>query len=89
MKEGLGDMVIAKPVPNMPLGLLGDEDRSLLKSTYFSQYPQRKVWYHADFIEMDEYGIVMHGRSDGVLNPQGVRFGSAEIYRIIEKMQDP
>jgi len=86
-----GDMVITKPFPNMPIGLLGDDaEDSRLRDTYFNHYPGRTVWYQGDFvqIEPETRGVIMQGRSDGVLNPQGVRFGSAEIYAVVEEMKD-
>ncbi|KAK9896753.1 acetoacetyl-CoA synthase [Cystobasidium minutum MCA 4210] len=87
---GEGDLVIEKPMPFMPLGFLGDDaNDSRLKDAYFNHYSHTSVWYHADHVAIDENGgITMLGRSDGVLNPQGVRFGSAELYAVVEEMKD-
>ncbi|KAK9899512.1 acetoacetyl-CoA synthase [Cystobasidium minutum MCA 4210] len=86
-----GDLVITKPMPNMPLGFLGDDDKKTrLRDTYFNHFPNKQVWYQADYIVVNPKtrGIHMLGRSDGVLNPQGVRFGSAELYAVVEEMKD-
>lgn len=92
VKEGEeGDLVISAPFPNLPLAFLGDDEKGTkLKSTYFTHYPDKTVWYQADYMSVDPKtkGITMLGRSDGVLNPQGVRFGSAELYTIVEEMKD-
>ncbi|CAD6587745.1 MAG: acetoacetyl-CoA synthetase [Cyphobasidiales sp. Tagirdzhanova-0007] len=90
LTEGLGDLVIARPAPNMPLGLVGDDkEKTKFRETYFNHYSSRCIWYHADYVEIDKHGgIIMHGRSDGVLNPQGVRFGSAELYSVIEQFTE-
>ncbi|KAK4047059.1 hypothetical protein OIV83_005622 [Microbotryomycetes sp. JL201] len=87
---GEGDLVIERPMPNMPLGFLHDADRTKFLAAYFDHYQlERKVWYHGDHIAIDEHaGYTMLGRSDGVLNPQGVRFGSAELYAVVEEFKE-
>ncbi len=56
-------------------------------NAYFRKYPG--IWHHGDFIEITEHnGIIVYGRSDATLNPGGVRIGTAEIYRIVENMEE-
>ncbi|UUE28694.1 acetoacetate--CoA ligase (plasmid) [Rhodococcus qingshengii] len=83
----VGELVITKPIPSMPVALWGDADRSRLHDTYFSTYPG--VWRHGDWITLtDRGGILIHGRSDATLNRKGVRIGSAEIYEAVEQLAD-
>ena len=72
----------------MPVGFWNDKDGSKYQAAYFNQV--RGVWYHGDFLEISSKtgGVVMLGRSDGTLNPAGVRFGSAEIYNIMNEFMD-
>jgi len=80
-----GELVCTKPFPSMPVRFWNDPDFKLYSAAYFDKIPG--VWAHGDFIHMNPKtngGIVMLGRSDGTLNPSGVRFGSAEIYNIVE-----
>ncbi|GAA5979120.1 hypothetical protein JCM11641_008433 [Rhodosporidiobolus odoratus] len=89
-----GDMVITKPFPNMPIGFwpLNEEGRKRYRAAYFEAYPTKKpaVWTHGDWIEVSSLtgGVMVYGRSDGVLNPGGVRFGSSEIYSVVEKIEE-
>jgi acetoacetyl-CoA synthetase len=69
----------------MPIGLWNDADRTKLRASYFSQFPG--VWAQGDYAEQRPNGsLLIHGRSDAVLNPGGVRIGTAEIYRQVEKV---
>ncbi|KAJ2807880.1 hypothetical protein H4R20_001096 [Coemansia guatemalensis] len=79
-----GDMVCVKPFPCMPVCFWNDNDGKRYRSAYFERYPH--VWYQGDFIVISDKtgGVQMLGRSDGTLNPAGVRFGSAELYNIID-----
>ncbi|CAG0902053.1 unnamed protein product [Cyprideis torosa] len=81
-----GELVCTKPFPSMPIYFLNDGDGVRYKSAYFSRFPDAHVWAHGDYalLNKETGGLVMLGRSDGVLNPAGVRFGSAEIYDILE-----
>ncbi|MDE0212524.1 MAG: acetoacetate--CoA ligase [Deltaproteobacteria bacterium] len=80
-----GELVCRKPFPSMPLGFWDDPGEARYRETYFDTYPG--VWRHGDYLEATpEQGFVIHGRSDTTLNPAGIRFGTAEIYRIIERM---
>src|SRR5690606_7546818 len=80
-----GDLVCTSPFPSMPLGFWNDPDGARYRAAYFERFPG--VWHHGDYAELTEHdGIVMYGRSDAVLNPGGVRIGTAEIYRIVEEV---
>uniref|UniRef100_A0A8C3V9B6 Acetoacetyl-CoA synthetase n=1 Tax=Catharus ustulatus TaxID=91951 RepID=A0A8C3V9B6_CATUS len=77
-----GELVCTKPIPCQPTHFWNDENGSKYRKAYFSKFPG--VWAHGDFCKINPKtgGIVMLGRSDGTLNPNGVRFGSSEIYNI-------
>jgi acetoacetyl-CoA synthetase len=82
-----GELVCRRPFPSMPLGFWGDEDGSRYRSAYFERYPG--CWHHGDWVELTPHGgLVIYGRSDAVLNPGGVRIGTAEIYRPVERMPE-
>lgn len=83
-----GELVCRSPFPSLPLGLLGDEDGARFHETYFSQNPG--MWTQGDFAESREAsgGYVIYGRSDATLNPGGVRIGTAEIYRQVDKVAE-
>jgi acetoacetyl-CoA synthetase len=78
----VGELVITKPLPSMPIGLWGDEDGSRLRESYFDYYPG--VWRHGDWIEITSRGTaIIYGRSDSTINRGGVRMGTSEIYRAV------
>lgn len=78
-----GELVLTKPMPSMPIGFWGDADGSRYRAAYFEAYPG--VWRHGDWITLDADGsCVITGRSDATLNRGGVRFGTSEIYRVVE-----
>ncbi|KAF9578775.1 hypothetical protein BGW38_005264, partial [Lunasporangiospora selenospora] len=79
-----GDLVCSKIFPCMPVYFWDDAGHKKYKSAYFDNY--EGIWYHGDFVWINPVtgGITMLGRSDGTLNPNGVRFGSAEIYNIVD-----
>jgi acetoacetyl-CoA synthetase len=82
-----GELVCTKPFPCMPVQFWNDPDGSRYHDAYFARFPG--VWTHGDFAEITETGgIVIHGRSDAVLNPGGVRIGTAEIYRQVEQIPE-
>lgn len=82
----LGELVITKPMPSMPVAFWGDTDGSRYYNTYFDQYPG--VFRFGDWIRFSEHGsCVITGRSDATLNRGGVRLGTAELYRVVE--EDP
>ncbi|XP_068845782.1 acetoacetyl-CoA synthetase isoform X4 [Capricornis sumatraensis] len=78
-----GELVCTKPLPCQPTHFWNDENGSKYRKAYFSKFPG--VWAHGDYCRINPKtgGIVMLGRSDGTLNPNGVRFGSSEIYNIV------
>jgi acetoacetyl-CoA synthetase len=78
-----GELVCTAPFPSMPLGFWNDEGGARYRAAYFEHFPG--VWRHGDYAEITEHeGFVIYGRSDAVLNPGGVRIGTAEIYRQVE-----
>ena len=85
--EQRGELVCTKPFPSAPVGFWNDPDNAKYRAAYFEKYPG--VWAHGDFAELRRTGgIVIHGRSDAVLNPGGGRIGTAEIYRQVEKLDE-
>ncbi|MEZ4324653.1 MAG: acetoacetate--CoA ligase [Polyangiales bacterium] len=82
-----GELVCIAPFPSMPVGFWGDDDGSRYRAAYFERFPG--VWCHGDFTrETTDGGFVITGRSDAVLNPGGVRIGTAEIYRQVERLAE-
>ncbi len=80
-----GELVCCTPFPCCPIGFWNDTDTSKFMDAYFNRF--EGVWAHGDFAEQTlEAGYIIHGRSDTVLNPGGVRIGTAEIYRQVEKV---
>ncbi|WP_346833915.1 acetoacetate--CoA ligase [Pseudomonas koreensis] len=80
-----GELVCTRHFPAMPVGLWHDPDGAKLRKSYFSLFPG--VWAQGDYAEqLPHGGMLIHGRSDAVLNPGGVRIGTAEIYRQVEKV---
>ena len=87
LATGKGELVCTAPFPSMPLGFWNDPDGSKYRAAYFETYPG--VWRHGDWSEITAHdGMVIHGRSDAVLNPGGVRIGTAEIYRQVERLDE-
>jgi acetoacetyl-CoA synthetase len=87
LRGAKGELVCTKPFPSMPLGFLDDPDGARYRAAYFERFPG--VWCHGDLAEKTEHGgFVIHGRSDAVLNPGGVRIGTAEIYRQVERERE-
>lgn len=82
-----GELVCATPFPSRPLGFWGDHDGARFHASYFERFPG--VWAHGDFISRtDAGGFVIHGRSDATLNAGGIRIGTAEIYRVVDAMDE-
>ncbi len=82
-----GELVCTRPFPSMPIGFWNDPDGALYRSAYFARWPN--IWAHGDYGELTAAGgYVIHGRSDAVLNPGGVRIGTAEIYRQVERLPE-
>ena len=82
-----GELVCTAPFPSQPIGFWNDENGERYRRAYFAQFPG--VWAHGDFAEWTTSGgMIIHGRSDATLNPQGVRIGTAEIYAPVEAMDE-
>ncbi|KAG1752792.1 hypothetical protein EDB19DRAFT_1892832 [Suillus lakei] len=83
-----GELVITRPHPSIPVYFWGDESGKKFRQAYYDTYPG--VWRQGDFVVKNPKttGFIFLGRSDGVLNPSGVRFGSAEIYTVLESFSD-
>ena len=87
LREQKGEMVCRKPFPSMPLKFWNDPDGARYHKAYFATFPG--LWHHGDFAEITPSGgVIIHGRSDATLNPGGVRIGTAEIYRQVEKLPE-
>ena len=85
LKSGKGELVCKQSFPSMPIGFWNDDDGGKYHRAYFAQFDN--IWCHGDYGELTlEGGAIIHGRSDAVLNPGGVRIGTAEIYRQVEKL---
>ena len=83
-----GELVCRQPFPSCPVGFWNDDDGKKYHSAYFSRFDN--IWAHGDYAEtvphLEHDGLIIHGRSDAVLNPGGVRIGTAEIYRQVETL---
>ncbi len=85
LPAGKGELVCTQPFPSTPLGFWNDPDGGRFHDAYFARF--LGVWAHGDYGEFTaQGGIIIHGRSDAVLNPGGIRIGTAEIYRQVEKV---
>ena len=89
----VGEMVILQPMPSMPIGFWGDDDGSRYRAAYFDhewdggRIPG--VWRHGDWVTVTDRGsLLIHGRSDATLNRNGIRMGSADIYEVVESIDD-
>jgi acetoacetyl-CoA synthetase len=84
LRAGRGELVCTRPFPSMPTGFWDDAAGARYHQAYFARFPG--VWCHGDYAELTASGgLIIHGRSDTVLNPGGVRIGTAEIYRVVER----
>ena len=82
-----GELVCTAPFPSMPVGFWDDADGKKYRAAYFEKYAN--VWCHGDYVELTAHdGMIIYGRSDAVLNPGGVRIGTAEIYRQVEQLDE-
>ncbi len=83
LENEVGELVITKPMPSMPIYLYGDTNYENYRKSYFSKFPN--VWQHGDLAKITETnGVVIYGRSDSTLNRSGIRMGTGEIYRIMD-----
>ncbi|MEE2803193.1 MAG: acetoacetate--CoA ligase [Pseudomonadota bacterium] len=82
-----GELTCSLSFPSMPVGFWNDADGAKYRAAYFDKFPG--LWCHGDYVAETEHGgLVIYGRSDAVLNPGGVRIGTAEIYREAEQFED-
>ncbi len=87
VREEKGELVCTQPFPSCPVGFWNDPDDRRFHDAYFAHWPG--VWAHGDYGELTaQDGFIIHGRSDAVLNPGGVRIGTAEIYRQVERISE-
>jgi acetoacetyl-CoA synthetase len=87
LRRERGELVCRAPFPSMPTAFWNDPDGRAYREAYFDRFP--KVWHHGDFAEITAHdGLIIYGRSDAVLNPGGVRIGTAEIYRIVDHLPE-
>jgi acetoacetyl-CoA synthetase len=87
LREQRGELVCTMPFPSMPLGFWNDPQKQAYQQAYFDRFPE--VWAHGDFAEITaHHGLIIYGRSDAILNPGGVRIGTAEIYRQVEQIDE-
>ena len=87
VRQTKGELVCTAPMPSCPIGFWNDPNDEKFLDAYFRRFPE--VWTHGDFAEITEHdGFIIHGRSDAVLNPGGVRIGTAEIYRQVEQFDE-
>lgn len=87
LEDKVGEMVITKPMPSMPIYFWNDEDQIRYLSSYFAMY--EGIWRHGDWVKITPRdSLIIYGRSDATLNRQGVRIGTAEIYRSLNKIPE-
>ena len=87
VRGAVGELVVTKPMPSMPVAFWNDPDGSRYREAYFGTYPG--VWRHGDWITITERdSVIVHGRSDATLNRSGVRMGSADIYHVVERLDE-
>jgi acetoacetyl-CoA synthetase len=87
VREQKGELVCTMPFPSMPLGFWNDPGGAKYQAAYFERFPG--AWTHGDYCEITKHdGVIIYGRSDAVLNPGGVRIGTAEIYRQVEQLPE-
>ncbi len=87
VRDEVGELVVTKPMPSMPVSFWNDADGSRYRSAYFEMFDG--VWRHGDWITITDRGsVVVHGRSDSTLNRHGIRMGSADIYQAVERLPE-
>ncbi|MFI7301433.1 acetoacetate--CoA ligase [Streptomyces sp. NPDC050121] len=85
--DQVGELVVTRPMPSMPLYFWNDPDGARYRDAYFSAHPG--VWRHGDWITVTGHGsVIVHGRSDSTLNRNGVRLGSADIHDVVERLPE-
>ncbi len=87
IRKKKGELVCTASFPSMPIGFWNDPEQRKYQAAYFDKYPG--AWWHGDYVELTENdGMIIYGRSDAVLNPGGVRIGTAEIYRQVDQLEE-
>jgi acetoacetyl-CoA synthetase len=87
VRERKGELVCTQPFPSMPVAFWNDPGGRKYAAAYFEHFPG--VWRHGDYAEITAHdGVIIYGRSDATLNPGGVRIGTAEIYRQVERLDE-
>jgi acetoacetyl-CoA synthetase len=87
LSQGKGELACTRAFPSMPVAFWNDPNGEKYRAAYFEKFPN--IWCHGDHAELTEHqGLIIHGRSDATLNPGGVRIGTAEIYRQVEKLSE-
>jgi acetoacetyl-CoA synthetase len=87
VRQQKGELVCTAPFPSMPVAFWNDPDGAKYRAAYFERFAG--VWWHGDYVELTAHdGLIIYGRSDAVLNPGGVRIGTAEIYRQVERLDE-
>ncbi|MEW2577227.1 acetoacetate--CoA ligase [Streptomyces syringium] len=85
--DEVGELIVAAPMPSMPIRFWNDPDGTRYRESYFEMFPG--AWRHGDWITLTSRGsVIIHGRSDSTLNRQGVRMGSADIYEAVERLPE-
>lgn len=83
----IGELVLTEPFPSMPIYFWNDQDGSRLQESYFDMYPG--IWCHGDYLKITErHTGVIYGRSDATINRGGIRIGTSEIYRAVDKVKE-
>jgi acetoacetyl-CoA synthase len=87
LRDAVGELVVSQPMPSMPTRFWNDGDGARYRETYFETYPG--VWRHGDWVTITERNtVIVHGRSDSTLNRNGIRIGTADIYRVVEELPE-
>lgn len=87
VRNEVGELVVTRPMPSMPVGFWNDDDGSRYTAAYFDTFPG--IWRHGDLTTITDRGsMIISGRSDSTLNRQGVRIGSADIYNVVERLDE-
>jgi acetoacetyl-CoA synthetase len=87
LQDEVGEMVITRPMPSMPVYFWNDPDFKRYTESYFEMFPD--IWRHGDWIQLTpRQGVIIYGRSDATLNRGGVRIGTSEIYRAVDKVKE-
>jgi acetoacetyl-CoA synthetase len=85
--DEVGELVVARPMPSMPVAFWNDPDGTRLRAAYFDDYPG--AWRHGDWIKITPHGsAIIYGRSDSTLNRGGVRIGTADLYAVVESLDE-